>query len=99
MAQIEAGRVAQDPAYAASLSDSDWYALAQDPVWQEMAAEQSELVADVIAKYGNKIPGVAGGSTPTEIPAFAITMSVPPQARSKSRAAATIASLSVMSTA
>jgi CO/xanthine dehydrogenase Mo-binding subunit len=70
MAQIEAGRVAQDPAYAASLSDSDWYALAQDPVWQEMAAEQSELVADVIAKYGNKIPGVAGGSTPTEIPAF-----------------------------
>ena len=69
MAQIEAVRVAQDAAYAASLSDSDWYALAMDPAWQEMVAEQSELVAGVIAKYGNKIPGVAGGSTPAEIPA------------------------------
>lgn len=70
MAQIEAVRVAQDPAYAASLSDSDWYALAQDPAWQEMVGEQSELVSDVIAKYGSKIPGATGGSTPTEIPVF-----------------------------
>ena len=69
MAQIEAVRVAQDAAYAASLSDSDWYALAMDPAWQEMVAEQSELVAGVIAKYGNKIPGATGGSTPAEIPA------------------------------
>lgn len=69
MAQIEAVRVAQDAAYAASLSDSDWYALSIDPAWQEMVAEQSELVAGVIAKYGNKIPGATGGSTPTEIPA------------------------------
>jgi hypothetical protein len=69
MAQIEAVRVAQDAAFAASLSDSDWYALAMDPAWQEMVAEQSELVAGVIAKYGNKIPGATGGSTPTEIPA------------------------------
>ena len=64
MAQIEAVRVAQDAAYAASLSDSDWYALSIDPAWQEMVAEQSELVAGVIAKYGNKIPGATGGSTP-----------------------------------
>ena len=69
MAQIEAVRVAQDAAYAASLSDSDWYALSIDPAWQEMVAEQSELVAGVIAKYGNKIPGATGGSTPAEIPA------------------------------
>jgi len=70
MAQIEAVRVAQDAAYAASLSDSDWYALAQDPAWQEMVAEQSELVSGVIAKYGSKIPGATGGSTSTEIPPF-----------------------------
>jgi hypothetical protein len=69
MAQIEAQRVALDAAYAASLSDADWYALSMDPAWQEMVAEQSELVADVIAKYGSKIPGAAGGSTSTEIPA------------------------------
>ncbi|HUG05564.1 MAG TPA: xanthine dehydrogenase family protein molybdopterin-binding subunit [Candidatus Limnocylindria bacterium] len=70
MAQIEAVRVAQDPAYAASLSDSDWYALAQDPAWQDMVAEQSELVSDVIAKYGNRMGGGTGASTPTEIPVF-----------------------------
>jgi CO/xanthine dehydrogenase Mo-binding subunit len=69
MAQIEAVRVAQDAAYAASLSDSDWYALSQDPAWQEMVAEQSEMVAGVLAKYADKIPGANGSSTPAEIPA------------------------------
>jgi xanthine dehydrogenase molybdenum-binding subunit len=69
MAQIEAQRVALDAAYAASLSDADWYALSMDPAWQEMVAEQSELVAGVIAKYGAKIPGTNGESTTTEIPA------------------------------
>ena len=47
MAQIEAVRVVQDAAYAASLSDQDWYALSQDPAWQEMVSEQSEMVAGV----------------------------------------------------
>src|SRR5712691_9434718 len=55
MAQIEAVRVVQDAAYAASLSDQDWYALAQDPTWQEMVSEQSEMVSGVIAQYGNKL--------------------------------------------
>jgi len=70
MAQIEAVRVVQDAAYAASLSDQDWYALAQDPAWQEMVSEQAEMVAGVIAKYGNKLPGGGQTSAPTEIPAF-----------------------------
>jgi CO/xanthine dehydrogenase Mo-binding subunit len=70
MAQIEAVRVAQDPAYAASLSDSDWFALANDPAWQEMVSEQSEMVAGVIAKYGDKLPGGGRESAPAEIPAF-----------------------------
>jgi CO/xanthine dehydrogenase Mo-binding subunit len=70
MAQIEAVRVVQDAAYAASLSDQDWYALAQDPTWQEMVSEQSEMVAGVIAQYGNKLPGGGQTPAPTEIPAF-----------------------------
>jgi xanthine dehydrogenase molybdenum-binding subunit len=70
MAQIEAVRVVQDAAYAASLSDQDWYALAQDPAWQEMVSEQAEMVAGVIAKYGNKLPGGGQSSAPTEIPVF-----------------------------
>src|SRR5712691_11686928 len=70
MAQIEAVRVVQDAAYAASLSDQDWYALAQDPTWQEMVSEQSEMVSGVIAQYGNKLPGGGQSSAPTEIPVF-----------------------------
>ena len=70
MAQIEAVRVVQDAAYAASLSDQDWYALAQDPAWQEMVSEQAEMVAGVIAKYGNKLPGGGQTSAPTELPPF-----------------------------
>src|SRR6266851_5673939 len=70
MAQIEAVRVVQDAAYAASLSDQDWYALAQDPAWQEMVSEQSEMVAGVIAQYGNKLPGGGQSSAPSEIPVF-----------------------------
>src|SRR3989454_1403395 len=59
MAQIEAVRVAQDAAYAASLSDADWQQLAQDPTWQELVAEQSEMVSSVIAVHGPKLPGAA----------------------------------------
>src|SRR6266566_3478599 len=70
MAQIEAVRVVQDAAYAASLSDQDWYALAQDPTWQEMVSEQSEMVAGVIAQYGNKLPGGGQNSAPAGPPVF-----------------------------
>jgi hypothetical protein len=49
MAHIEAVRVVQDPAYAASLTDSDWYDLSQDPAWQEMVGEQSETIAPIVA--------------------------------------------------
>src|SRR5207245_2592738 len=47
MARLEAVRVAQDAAYAASLSDADWYALSQDPDWQQLVAEQSETLPAV----------------------------------------------------
>ena len=67
MAQIDAVRVAQDAAYAASLSDEDWYQLSQDPTWQEMVSEQSEMVEPVLAAYSHKLPG-NGGSPTSEIP-------------------------------
>jgi xanthine dehydrogenase molybdenum-binding subunit len=59
-ARIEAVRVTQDAEYAASLSDTDWAVLAQDPEWQQLVAEQSELVAPVLAVHGHKLPGANG---------------------------------------
>ena len=63
MARIEAVRVAQEPAYAAALSDADWYQLAQDPDWQQLVAEQSEMVSSVIAVHGHKLPGAGWAGT------------------------------------
>ena len=62
MARIDAIRVAQDAAYADSLSDADWRQLAQDPTWQELVAEQSEMVAPAIAVHGHKLPGAGGAA-------------------------------------
>src|SRR3990170_2616175 len=70
MARIEAVRVAQDPSYAAGLTDADWQALAQDPEWQLLAAEQSEMGATVMAGHGPKMPGGGETSAPTELPVF-----------------------------
>jgi len=67
MAHIEAVRVVQDPAYAASLSDADWRDLASSPEWDEMVAEQAEAVAPVIAMYAHKLPG-GGRQVEAEIP-------------------------------
>jgi CO/xanthine dehydrogenase Mo-binding subunit len=47
--------VAQDPAYAASLTDDDWRLLALDPAWDELVGEFHELVEPVIARYGTKL--------------------------------------------
>src|SRR3989475_817826 len=69
MARLEAVRVAQDAAYAASLSDADWYALSQDPDWQQLVAEQSELLTNVLEVHGHKLPGASlAASTQNELP-------------------------------
>jgi CO/xanthine dehydrogenase Mo-binding subunit len=70
MARIEAVRVAQDASYAATLTDADWYTLSQDAEWQQLVAEQAEMVAPVLAAHGHKIPG-AVNDTPNEIPPVA----------------------------
>src|SRR5438094_4480488 len=68
MARIEAIRVAQDAEYAASLSDADWHQLSLDPDWQQRVAEQSEMVAGVIATHGHKLPSfsAAASARPTQ---------------------------------
>ena len=53
--RIDALRVAQDQAYAASLTDSDWQMLALDPIWNELTGEFAGMVAPVIARYGAKL--------------------------------------------
>ncbi len=73
MAKIDAVRVCQDADYAQTLTDADWYALSQDPTWQEIVAEQSEMTTNVLAAHGHKLPGAGGGagtSNPMEIPVF-----------------------------
>src|SRR5438270_8686537 len=68
MARIEAIRVAQEAEYAASLSDADWHQLSLDPDWQQLVAEQSEMVAGVIATHGHKLPSfsAAASARPTQ---------------------------------
>src|SRR5436305_898352 len=57
MTRIDALRVAQDAAYARSLSNDDWYQLANDVTWQAMVVQQPEVVARVLADHGHKLPG------------------------------------------
>ena len=69
--RIDAFRVAQDPSYAASLSDEQWQILALDPAWDELVGEFHELVAPVIARYGAKlgIPAPQAVSPSAQAPA------------------------------
>ncbi|MDO8792993.1 MAG: xanthine dehydrogenase family protein molybdopterin-binding subunit, partial [Vicinamibacterales bacterium] len=53
--KVDALRVVQDPAYAAGLSDANWRALALDPAWNELVGEFHEMVAPVLASYGEKL--------------------------------------------
>ena len=49
--KVDALRVVQDPAYAASLTDDQWRALSNDPDWDELVGEFSESVEPVIELY------------------------------------------------
>jgi CO/xanthine dehydrogenase Mo-binding subunit len=56
---IDVLRVAQEASYAATLNASEWYDLAQMPEWQQLVAEQRELVAAVLDTHGAMLPGFA----------------------------------------
>ncbi|OFW34088.1 MAG: hypothetical protein A3J28_15955 [Acidobacteria bacterium RIFCSPLOWO2_12_FULL_60_22] len=53
--KVDAVRVVQDPAYAASLTEAHWRALALDPTWNEMVGEYHEMVAPVEALYAAQL--------------------------------------------
>jgi CO/xanthine dehydrogenase Mo-binding subunit len=52
---VDALRVVQDPAYAASLTDAQWRALAGDPTWDELVGEFHEMVAPVLELYAQRM--------------------------------------------
>jgi len=52
---VDAVRVVQDPAYAASLTEAHWQALAGDPTWNELIGEYHEMVAPVLALYAQNL--------------------------------------------
>src|SRR3989442_8562078 len=74
--KVDALRVATDPAYATSLAPSDWLALSQDPDWQRMVGEQAELVAPILAGFGDKTPGFADFQ-PRRVPGLAQVLAPP----------------------
>src|SRR5437867_783730 len=53
--KIDALRVVQDPKYAASLTESQWRTLANDPVWNELVGEFHEMTAPVITLYAAQL--------------------------------------------
>ena len=55
MLKVDAVRVVQDPAYAASLTDAHWHTLAGDPTWNELVGEFGEMVAPVLSLYAAKL--------------------------------------------
>src|SRR5579859_2607255 len=58
MAQtIDALRVAQDAAYAASLTPEEWAELAHSTEWLQLVAEQRELVNTTLETHAASLPG------------------------------------------
>ncbi|MBI4454712.1 MAG: xanthine dehydrogenase family protein molybdopterin-binding subunit [Acidobacteria bacterium] len=53
--KVDALRVVQDPAYAASLTDVQWQTLATDPTWDELVGEFHEMVEPVVALYASNL--------------------------------------------
>jgi CO/xanthine dehydrogenase Mo-binding subunit len=54
---IDVLRVATDPAYAAELTAEDWYEVARSAEWNQMMAEQRELLEPTLAAQRNMLPG------------------------------------------
>ncbi|PYS45803.1 MAG: hypothetical protein DMG13_31285, partial [Acidobacteria bacterium] len=53
--KVDALRVVQDPAYAASLTEAHWRSLANDPVWNELIGEFHEMTAPVLGLYAMQL--------------------------------------------
>src|SRR5262245_54573378 len=53
--RVDALRVVQDPEYAASLTETQWRVLANDPFWNELVGEFSEMTAPVLSLYAAQL--------------------------------------------
>jgi CO/xanthine dehydrogenase Mo-binding subunit len=53
--KVDALRVVQDPAYAASLTDAQWRSLATDPTWDQIVGEFHEMAAPVLEAYAAQL--------------------------------------------
>lgn len=80
--KVDPIRVVQDPAYAASLTDSHWKALSEDPEWNEMVGEYPEMVEPVLTLYAQRMAeaappqsassGMPAGSPPADDASFQV---------------------------
>src|SRR5438067_5751494 len=61
--RVDAFRVAFDPDYASSLTDADWAAVIASPEWHILAAENTDLVAPVMARFSDKMSIAAQAQT------------------------------------
>src|SRR5579864_814110 len=68
MARIDILRAVTDPTYAGTLTPEDWFEISQAHEFQQMVAEQRELVEPVLAN----IPGFGQQLAPGAAPAPAV---------------------------
>ncbi len=73
--RVDAIRVVQDPEYAASLTDAQWRALSNDPVWSELVGEFHEMAAPVMEAYAAQL-GIPAQSASAATPVWPDTFEV-----------------------
>ena len=61
--RVDALRVVQDAAYAASLTDAQWRELTHDPTWHELVGEYHEMAAPVMNLYAAQL-GIPAAAQP-----------------------------------
>jgi xanthine dehydrogenase molybdenum-binding subunit len=61
---IDVLRVATEPAYAAELTAEEWYEVARSAEWNQMLAEQRELLEPTLAAQRSMLPGFMQQTAP-----------------------------------
>jgi CO/xanthine dehydrogenase Mo-binding subunit len=57
--RVDVLRAVQQPGYAARFTNDQWQELVRDPLWADLAGEMPELLAPLVARYGDRMPGYA----------------------------------------
>ncbi|HBY96806.1 MAG TPA: hypothetical protein DEP84_23140 [Chloroflexi bacterium] len=69
---VDVWRVLLKPDYAAHLTDGQWRELANDPDWREAEVEFPQLMDELYARFGSKVPGYGTGSSGAANPSLAV---------------------------